>query len=375
MSWQCVEWAYSLEKLSGSEKAILANLAHRCDSVARCWPSLDRIAEDTGLTRRTVQAVLKELEKREIIAIQPRRMMTSRYYLHMPSVNKEDLEQAPGEEREAEMASGELPVGVQLTAQDDEKGVQLTTPKPGGRVQSATGGVQLTTKKRSQLHPNSKEYTKNSNSDSSRDERFEEFWAAYPARRTENGAMRKIGKDAASKLYPGALKEISHEDIMVAVGLLTKTTLVEYIPDPERWLKHKRWLDELLPGLSSAEITQGHVNGRGFKIAASAPPEAWQPLAEKMSAAEDGSMHPEVNGSFLDRFALDICEITGLDPNEPRGDWNVLVEWARAGLCDEKGQPWKEYLLPELRRICAKPGYKTPGGLAYFTPALKANWL
>jgi hypothetical protein len=360
MSWQTQAWVWSIPTLTAPEKLVALALGNHGDEYGNhIRPGVSRLCNMTGLSESTVKRSIRSLTDTGFLIL----------------VRETDGRGTMNEYR--------MPVDMDQVAAHHKKGFKMVDVLPEKGVTQTEKGSAVNEKGFTVTEKGVQDDPPDSNRDSrthsrnqeSADSRFEEFWAAYPARRTENGTMRKIGKDGARKLYPAALKEIPHDDLMAAVALLAKSTAVEFIPDPERWLKHKRWSDELLPGMGSAESASGgHVNGHSFKIPATAPPDAWAPLAEKMSAAEDGSMHPEVNGSFLDRFAMDICEITGLDPNEPRGDWTVLVEWARAGLCDMKNQPWKEYLLPELRRICARPGYKTPGGLAYFTTALKGNW-
>jgi hypothetical protein len=128
------------------------------------------------------------------------------------------------------------------------------------------------------------------------------------------------------------------------------------------------------PGLALATSeASGLFPPRRARIAAVDPPEAWEPLAEKMGKAVDGSLHPEVRGVLLDVTALEICRVTGLSPTEPRGDWSVLVAWIKDGLSD-LSDGFTDYLVPELARICARAGYQPPSGLAYFTPALKRNW-
>lgn len=352
MSWETQAWVWCQPNMGANEKLVALALGNHGDSYGNdLRPGMARLCHMTGLSESTVKRSIKLLLDSGILIL---------------------VREADGRGRANEYR---MPVDMEVVAEHHKKGFKYATEK----------GVQISKGVQPDEKRGSNEAEKGVHSDPPdsniklsvktqipRDV-FEEFWAAYPARRTENGAMRKIGKEAARKLYPQAIKLVSHADLMAAVARLTQLTAVEYIPDPERWLKHRRWEDELLPGLASAEITgNGHVNG--FRIAASAPPDAWAPLADKMSLSDDGSMHPEAASIFLDRTALEICEITGLDPNEPRGDWPVMVAWAREGLFDMPGAMWQEYLLPELRRICARPGYKPPGGLAYFTPALKANW-
>lgn len=68
--------------------------------------------------------------------------------------------------------------------------------------------------------------------------RFDDFWEVCP---------RKIGKDAAEKAWPKALKEADAEILICAMrGFAQKSAVTEerFIPAPATWLVQKRWLDE-----------------------------------------------------------------------------------------------------------------------------------
>lgn len=72
MSFFAEKWAWS-QKIPATQKYVLVNLAHRANSVAATWPSIATIAEDTGLSRRTVQYALTGLVKAGLITIEKRR--------------------------------------------------------------------------------------------------------------------------------------------------------------------------------------------------------------------------------------------------------------------------------------------------------------
>ena len=60
MSRQATDWAW-LTKLRGLEKLVLLALAHRANAEGVCWPSVGRIADDCGLSVRTVAGALNAL--------------------------------------------------------------------------------------------------------------------------------------------------------------------------------------------------------------------------------------------------------------------------------------------------------------------------
>lgn len=350
MSWETQAWVWSLPDLAANERLVALAFGNHGDSYGNeLRPGVSRLCHMTGLSESTVKRSIKTLLDAGILIL----------------VRETDGRGVANEYR--------MPVDMEQVAAYHKKGFKFAQAESERGSHRPERGSHRPDKGVQAEPPDSN--NKHSGNSESRDSRFAAFWEAYPARQYENGSVKKNGKAAAQRYFDAALKEISFDDLMVAVAAFAKATEPRYVPDPERWLKNKRWTDDILPGLAPAENAgAAQLNGHAFKIAASAPPDAWKPLAQKMSEGDDGTLHPEAHTIFLDFTAMDICAITGLDPDEPRADWPVMIEWARAGMFEMKDSPWKEYLLPELRRICAKPGYKTPGGLAYFTPALQRNW-
>lgn len=67
MSRQATDWAWST-KLRGPEKLVLLTLAHRANAEGVCWPSIDRIADDCGVSRRAAINALNALVAAHIVA-------------------------------------------------------------------------------------------------------------------------------------------------------------------------------------------------------------------------------------------------------------------------------------------------------------------
>lgn len=85
MSYQAQSWARSLQ-LPPAPKAVLLALAFRADINQECWPSQRRIAQDTGLSERTVRRHLRWLEATSLITRKKRfsddgRQLSDRYLL------------------------------------------------------------------------------------------------------------------------------------------------------------------------------------------------------------------------------------------------------------------------------------------------------
>lgn len=64
---------YAEEHLSHREKTVYIYLRDRADSNGVCWPGIKTIARELGLSPRTVQRALSDLERRQLIEKQNRR--------------------------------------------------------------------------------------------------------------------------------------------------------------------------------------------------------------------------------------------------------------------------------------------------------------
>ena len=65
---------YTEEHLSHREKAVYIYLRDRADASGVCWPGIKTIARELGLSPRTVQRALTDLERRQLIEKQTRRV-------------------------------------------------------------------------------------------------------------------------------------------------------------------------------------------------------------------------------------------------------------------------------------------------------------
>lgn len=70
MSVRAFRWAKEVSLIPGREKSILLNLADRHnEEKGYAWPSMQRIADDTGWDRRTVLRGIKGLKKLGLIKV------------------------------------------------------------------------------------------------------------------------------------------------------------------------------------------------------------------------------------------------------------------------------------------------------------------
>jgi DNA-binding transcriptional regulator YhcF (GntR family) len=66
MSFQAMAWAVKI-KLPAQEKITLVMLANYADESGRCWPSIETLCVDTGLSRSTIKRCLAKLQERRIL--------------------------------------------------------------------------------------------------------------------------------------------------------------------------------------------------------------------------------------------------------------------------------------------------------------------
>lgn len=87
MSWLTMRAILDMEaELSGTEKLLLLVLRIRAGDNGRCWPSQSRLARDTGLTERTIQAATAKLKLRGLIEVEPAASdrRSNEYRLNLP---------------------------------------------------------------------------------------------------------------------------------------------------------------------------------------------------------------------------------------------------------------------------------------------------
>ena len=69
MSYKAMDWAFSQELDDPQMKFVLIALCKHCDEKGVCYPSALRLSNLTGLSQRTVQRKLKQLEQMQLIKV------------------------------------------------------------------------------------------------------------------------------------------------------------------------------------------------------------------------------------------------------------------------------------------------------------------
>ena len=62
MSIKAMSWVFEQTELAGNEKLVLLSLADHCCDDGLAWPSVERIALKSSVSKRTAQRILKSLE-------------------------------------------------------------------------------------------------------------------------------------------------------------------------------------------------------------------------------------------------------------------------------------------------------------------------
>ena len=191
MSFQAMAWAVG-QKLPTKEKFVLIMMANYADEDGKCWPSMNRLCEDTGMKKDSVIRAIKSLEEMGLAEVERRKIEG----VNLPNIYHLNLR------------------GV--VAHSDQ-GV-VAHSEEGSRSQ--------------RLKPIKEPITKDSIVG------FEKFWLACP---------RRVGKEAARKAYEKARKLASDEELLTGIRRYAATRAgqdEQYTVHPATWLNQGRWADE-----------------------------------------------------------------------------------------------------------------------------------
>lgn len=200
--------------LPANQKLVAVKLAdYANDDGGDIFPGVERLAEECGMSERSIQRYLREFVDSGLLVI----------VAHAQGGRGRSTEYAYDLERVTELCR---PLKV--------KRVTATTQ----RVTTETKRVTATTLKGDRAcHPNSQEPSKEPSGTINRRE-FEEFYDAYP---------RKKKPGDAEKAYRAARKKASHDEIMFGLSRFKSTLAgkdLQFVPYPASWLRADAWLDE-----------------------------------------------------------------------------------------------------------------------------------
>jgi hypothetical protein len=229
---------------SMSDKALLALMGTFANADGtRCFPGVTRLARESGLKERAVQLGLRRLEKAG--RIEP----TARARQHKTTEYRIVVELLAVVPRGARTyTSGGAGRGAFTYTSEGTPEVQVRASRGAG---SCAAGVHVHT-------PDSKTLTLEADSEAkSKATPTPRGADAPPVRVNHSGWVRvwtlypkKVGKIAAAREWDKiAPTPDVVEDTLAALEAQKQSDQWRrgYIPDPERWLKHRRWTDEIPP--------------------------------------------------------------------------------------------------------------------------------
>ena len=217
MSVQAITSALAMTGISSNEKYLLIVLANYADAEFRCWPSIKRLCDDTGMSERTVQRCFKALVEAGIIRRSERKRQDG--------------------SRTSDLLTLVFEGGVKLAprgAKRDTGGRQSDAKAPSDWHPGGVTVAPLTT-----FEPTIEPSIEPSlNRAREFGEEFALFWSEYPM---------QIDEDDARKAYALARKRASFETILRGLAH-AKATSPRWrdgkIPDPKNWLEKDKWNDK-----------------------------------------------------------------------------------------------------------------------------------
>lgn len=256
-------WAHR-QRFGGdvAAKIILMLLADYADEWATCFPGVDRIAEETELSRSTVLRKLKVLAACGLIGVEKRanergHRTSNRYTLEVDVMVTAQ-----------EWADAKATVAAEDPRTTTVLGVNVTPGSPPppkchaereAQVSSGDTGTTSRTPSSTPLPPTEPTETIVPGASAAAPALFEasgssapsapvidpeiaftRFWAVYP---------RRVGRGAARRAWTGALKKATVDEIMAGVSAYAQRHALDrietkYTPHPSSWLNGERWADE-----------------------------------------------------------------------------------------------------------------------------------
>ena len=208
MSVQAISWAIETAAPSATAKLVLICLANYAGKDGEAHPGQQRLAQDTGLSDRSVRTACKALEEAGLIVREHRQRSdgsrtSDRYFLQLS--NRKDLPDDEESNRknlsiQPEGASGQYIANAISEPSEEPSDARASDPQS----------------------------------------EFDVFWAQYP---------RKVAKPPALKAFSKARKANSFEAIMAGVAKHTAAwdasgTEKQFIPHPATFLNNERFNDE-----------------------------------------------------------------------------------------------------------------------------------
>lgn len=215
MSVQAITWAYNLRGLSSGQKFVLVTLCNRADEDWSCYPSVSFIAEETGMSDRSVRQHLDALEAAGAILRDRTRNNDGTLGRYRYFVQRQFSPLA-------EFAGGEKP--AKQPAANPATGEKRQKP---AAKSAALSNRQLEPSEKNKLN-----------------DQFEALWSIWPAK----GRQRSKAKAKVFEQFKHVANAHDPEQIVNASKLWLRTIAPEFAPALERFLRDGRFEHHLPRG-------------------------------------------------------------------------------------------------------------------------------
>lgn len=233
MSWYAIITSEILSRkdISANEKLLVGLIVSLSHKEGHCFASNQYMADCLGVSSSAIRSYLRTLEEVKIIS----RIIKKK-------------ESGEVETREIRVEIGKNVTLPPLSSLTPPSATNVTEGMSSSTPPSATNVAHI-------IRDNNKEKIK--------EDRFDQFWDLYG---------KKVGKDKAKSKWL-KLKETEKDEVLLAIPkyLIARPDPI-YRKDPERYLVHRVWEDEL-PTLGTQASNEPKVDSSQFEMKI---PEQWQ---------------------------------------------------------------------------------------------------
>lgn len=238
MSVDATRWAWSQKDLRPAEKLVLLSLADRAAEDSTCFPSNKRLQDDTGLDRKTIITCIQALIDRGLVCDTGERRGQTKQIRVLKLVgvglrenNSPESGTVPKVEQSPKRNSSENGTVPKTDIETGER-VPFFPPKgPKNGTRNLSGNLPDKRTYQTIAHAQVKTCA------------FDEFWAAYP-RKKSKGQARRTWENLEKKRELPDLGVILAAIAAAKAGQDWQRDGGKFIPYPATWLNATGWEDE-----------------------------------------------------------------------------------------------------------------------------------